>query len=107
MNDRQPSFKLVTQDGNKPYADGDRAQAKIVDSLQLKDKCRRDPSLIVVDVGAFLGNHRCSTKEHLDKPSSRLFRRIRVVCCSMWMSSASLRSATEYGCTNSNLHRTE
>ena len=58
MNDRQPSFKLVTQDGNKPYADGDRAQAKIVDSLQLRDKCQRDPSLVVVDVGAFLGNHR-------------------------------------------------
>ena len=108
MNDRQPSFKLATQDGNKPYADGDRAQAKVVDSLKLKDKCRRDPSLVVVDVGAFLGNHhRCSTKAHRDKHSSRLFRRIRVVCCSMWVSSVSLRSATKHGYTDPNLHRTE
>ena len=108
MNDRQPSFKLATLDGNKPYADGDRAQAKVVDSLQLKDKCRRDPSLVVVDVGAFLGNHhRCSTKAHLDQHSSRLFRRIRVVCCSMWVSSVSLRSATKHGGTDPNLHRTE
>lgn len=56
MNTRQPSFKLATSDGKKPYADGDRAQETVVNSLQLPDKCRRDPSLIVVDVGAFLGS---------------------------------------------------
>jgi hypothetical protein len=38
-------------------ADGDRAQATIVDSLQLVNKCQQDPSLIVVDVGGFLGNY--------------------------------------------------
>jgi hypothetical protein len=57
MNDRVPSFKLATIDGQKPYADGDRAQATIVDSLQLVNKCQQDPSLIVVDVGGFLGNY--------------------------------------------------
>ena len=57
MNDRVPSFKLATIDGQKPYADGDRAQATIVDSLQLASKCQQDPSLIVVDVGGFLGSY--------------------------------------------------
>lgn len=57
MNDRSPSFKLATIDGSKPYADGDRAQTAIVESLQLATKCKENPSLIVVDIGAFLGNH--------------------------------------------------
>ena len=55
MNGRRPFFKLATTDGNKPYADGDRAQDTVVNSLQLADQCKRDPSLIVVDIGAFLG----------------------------------------------------
>ena len=55
MDDRQPSYKLATLDGNKPDVNGDRAQATVVEHLQLVEKCRRDPSLIVVDVGAFLG----------------------------------------------------
>lgn len=55
MNSRTPVFKLATSDGKQPYADGDRAQGTVVESLQLADRCRRDPSLIVVDVGAFLG----------------------------------------------------
>jgi hypothetical protein len=57
MNDRLPSFKLATIHGGKPYADGDRAQATVIHSLQLVDKCKQDPSLIVVDVGALLGTH--------------------------------------------------
>jgi hypothetical protein len=64
MNDRLPSFKLATINGGKPYADGDRAQATVIHSLQLVDKCKQDPSLIVVDVGAFLGSH----SSHLNKP---------------------------------------
>ncbi|CAF3967224.1 unnamed protein product [Rotaria sp. Silwood2] len=55
MNDRVPVFKMATVDGQKPYADGDRAQATVINSLQLVEKCAQDPSLIVVDVGAFLG----------------------------------------------------
>ncbi len=57
INDRVPSFKLATADGQKPYADGDRAQATVVDSLELVRKCKQDPSLIVVDVGGFIGNY--------------------------------------------------
>jgi hypothetical protein len=57
MDDRKPVYKLVTIDGKKPYADGDRAQATVVKHLQLVENCKRDPSLIVVDIGAFLGNH--------------------------------------------------
>jgi hypothetical protein len=56
MNDRDPIYKLATLNGNKPYADGDRAQAAVVEHLELVHKCQRDPSLIVVDVGGFVGN---------------------------------------------------
>ncbi|CAF3926151.1 unnamed protein product, partial [Rotaria sordida] len=35
MNDRVPSFKLATNSGKPPYADGDRAQTAIINSLQL------------------------------------------------------------------------
>jgi hypothetical protein len=56
MNDRKPFYKLATFDGKKPYADGDRAQATVVQHLQLVENCKKDPSLIVVDVGAFLGD---------------------------------------------------
>jgi hypothetical protein len=56
MNDRKPFYKLATFNGRKPYANGDRAQAIVVKHLQLAEKCRQDPSLIVVDVGAFIGN---------------------------------------------------
>lgn len=55
MNDRVPSFKLASVSSEKPYADGDRAQATVVNSLQLVNRCKQDPSLIVVDVGGFLG----------------------------------------------------
>ncbi|CAF0963586.1 unnamed protein product [Rotaria sp. Silwood1] len=56
MNDRKPYYKLVTLDGKKPYADGDRAQAAVVEHLQLIKTCKEDPSLIVVDVGAYVGD---------------------------------------------------
>lgn len=56
MDDRQPFYKLTTLDGHKPYADGDRAQATVVKHLDLVKKCRNDSSLIVVDVGAYLGD---------------------------------------------------
>ena len=56
MNDRLPTFKLATSTGDKPYADGDRAQATVVNWLELPKKCKQDPSLIVVDIGAFYGN---------------------------------------------------
>jgi hypothetical protein len=64
MNDRVPSFKLATIDGHKPYADGDRAQATVINSLQLVSKCKQDPSLIVVDVGGFLGSYIFYLKKH-------------------------------------------
>jgi hypothetical protein len=57
MDDRVPSFKLATFDGQQPYADGDRAQATVINSLQLVKKCKEDPSFIVIDVGGFLGNN--------------------------------------------------
>ncbi|CAF0759726.1 unnamed protein product [Adineta ricciae] len=56
MDDRVPSYKLATESGDKPYADGDRAQAQALEELHLYETCQRDPSTIVVDVGAFLGD---------------------------------------------------
>ncbi|UJR32301.1 hypothetical protein I4U23_019765 [Adineta vaga] len=56
MDNRIPTYKLATQSGNKPYADGDRAQAKVLEEIHLYETCQRDPSTIVVDVGAFLGD---------------------------------------------------
>ena len=56
MDDRQPFYKLVTLEGRKPYADGDRAQGTVIKHLQLVENCKQNPSLIVVDVGAYIGN---------------------------------------------------
>ncbi|CAF5179157.1 unnamed protein product [Rotaria magnacalcarata] len=68
MNDRKPTYKLVTLNGRKPYADGDRAQAVVVEHLQLVNTCQEDPSLIVVDIGAFVGNlHRKYNKNMKEK----------------------------------------
>lgn len=55
MDDRVPSYKLATMSHNKPYADGDHAQAKVLEELRLYETCQKDPSTLVVDVGAFLG----------------------------------------------------
>lgn len=88
MNDRKPSYKLVTLNGEKPYADGDRAQATVVEHLQLVDQCQEDPSLIVVDIGAYLGNLTCTiqkTGENYDCLS--MFRRLWFICSSMWLPS--------------------
>ena len=61
MNDTLPFFKLATIEGHKPHADGDRAQQRIMKNLRLQDKCRRDPSILVADVGAFLGKYDTSS----------------------------------------------
>ncbi len=65
MNDRLPFFKLASNYHRTPYADGDRAQATVIRSLQLVDKCKQDPSLIVVDVGALLGTHSSYFNKHM------------------------------------------
>jgi hypothetical protein len=53
MNDRFPSYQLATRNGSKPYTNG--PQAKLIDSLHLYDKCQKDSSTIIADVGANLG----------------------------------------------------
>jgi hypothetical protein len=55
MDDRVPSYKLIIRSEDKLYAEGNRAQAKVLEELRLYEICQRDPSTIVVDVGAFLG----------------------------------------------------
>ena len=98
MNDRVPFYELATIDGNKPYADGDRAQATIFHSLQLTQKCKQDPSLIVVDIGGFLG--RCTYSPCIliihNMPIS-LHRRLWTLCSCMWLSRVHFRSPTRNG----------
>jgi hypothetical protein len=103
MDERQPFYKLATVDGKKPDVNGDRAQATVVKHLQLVDKCRRDPSLIVVDVGAFLGRMglfpqpNCCRRSLPDTNVSHFrltHRRFRIVCSGVRLSSLSIRSAT-------------
>ena len=66
MNDRKPYYNLATFNGRKPYADGDRAQATVVKHLNLVESCRNDPSLIIVDIGGFIGNIYKSQKQIKD-----------------------------------------
>lgn len=88
MDDRQPVYKLATLNGQRPYADGDRAQGTVVQQLQLVDKCREDPSLIVVDVGAYIGNNHHHRRK---SPGLTIIyfssRRFWIICSSMWLSS--------------------
>ncbi|CAF1017896.1 unnamed protein product [Rotaria magnacalcarata] len=77
MNDRKPTYKLVTLNGRKPYADGDRAQAVVVEHLQLVNTCQEDPSLIVVDIGAFVGDFglyaaACGCQVYLFEPQPKM-----------------------------------
>ena len=100
MNDRQPVYKLVTLDGGKPYADGDRAQGTVVEYLQLVQKCREDPSLIVVDIGAYIGENHNNPSQITD--SLVASRRFWIICSCMWLSSLHVRSSTKYGRFNRN-----
>ncbi|CAF3046997.1 unnamed protein product [Rotaria sp. Silwood2] len=54
MNDRMPSYRLATRNGSKPFTGG--ARATIFEKLQLYDTCKKDTSILVVDVGAKLGD---------------------------------------------------
>ncbi|UJR32302.1 hypothetical protein I4U23_019766 [Adineta vaga] len=55
MSDRVPSFELATKKGDRPSSESDRAYGKLLDELHLQDVCQQDPTTIVVDVGAGLG----------------------------------------------------
>jgi FkbM family methyltransferase len=55
MNDRMTVYRLATKYGDMPYGASDHAQAKLLEELHLYEVCQRDPSTIVVDVGAGLG----------------------------------------------------
>ncbi|CAF0959224.1 unnamed protein product [Adineta ricciae] len=54
--ERAPVFRLATEDGEKPSGEGYLSQNAVVDHLNLVERCRKDPSLTVVDIGALLGN---------------------------------------------------
>ncbi|CAF0924744.1 unnamed protein product [Adineta steineri] len=56
MNDRAPAYNLAVPPDERPFADPDRAQARLLEQLHFFDTCRRDPSTIVVHIGAYLGD---------------------------------------------------
>ena len=55
INDRQPSFRLYVYEGYETNAPRFRAQAKLLDDVKLHDRCQQNPRLIVVDIGASVG----------------------------------------------------
>ncbi|CAF0749608.1 unnamed protein product [Rotaria sordida] len=54
MDDRTPLYQLATRNGSKPFTGG--ARTKLFEIVRLHDTCRTNTSLIVVDVGANLGD---------------------------------------------------
>lgn len=52
----EPYYFLVNTKYEFPHVDGDSAQEYVIDSLNLKSKCKKDPSTVVVDIGGFLGD---------------------------------------------------
>ena len=55
INDRQPSFRLYAYEGYESNAPRHRAQAKLLDDVKLYDRCQQNPRLLVVDIGASVG----------------------------------------------------
>ena len=55
MSDRKPLYKLATIYNQQLHVHEHRVLASVIKYLKLSEKCRDDPSLIVVDVGAFVG----------------------------------------------------
>ena len=53
--DRSPTYQIATKDGERPNVKGYHAETKLLENLRLMEVCSRDPSTIVVDVGAYLG----------------------------------------------------
>lgn len=73
VNDRRPVYRLATLDGRKPEVNGDQAQATVVEHLKLAEQCQRDPSLIVVDVGAYVGKTITDERSNRNVRTSLLF----------------------------------
>ena len=51
-----PPFYVASHEEGPPFVDGDMAQSTILEQLDLWARCREDPSLLVVDVGGYLGD---------------------------------------------------
>lgn len=55
INDREPSYKLVTYEGYQFPLERNRAQTELLSSLKLKEKCSNETNTTILDVGASLG----------------------------------------------------
>jgi hypothetical protein len=83
MNNRMAVYRLATKFGDIPYGASDQGQAKLLEELHLYEVCQRDPSTIVVDVGAGLG--RIIKYISVSKKKTFFSRRFWYVCSSMWL----------------------
>ncbi|CAF1210529.1 unnamed protein product [Rotaria sordida] len=56
INDRLPTYKLVTYQGYEFPLKRNRAQTVLINHLKLHEKCQQNPNTTVFDIGASLGN---------------------------------------------------
>ncbi|CAF3556804.1 unnamed protein product [Rotaria sp. Silwood1] len=56
INDRQPTYKLVTYQGYEFPLKRNRAQTVLINQIKLYQKCQQYPNTTVFDIGASLGN---------------------------------------------------
>ncbi|CAF3633446.1 unnamed protein product, partial [Rotaria sp. Silwood2] len=57
INDRQPTYKLVTYEGYEFPLKRNRAQTILINQLNLYEKCQKYPNTTIFDIGASLGNY--------------------------------------------------
>ncbi|CAF4328301.1 unnamed protein product, partial [Rotaria sordida] len=55
INDRLPTYKLVTYQGYEFPLKRNRAQTVLINHLKLQEKCQQNPNTTVFDIGASLG----------------------------------------------------
>ena len=82
IDERSPSYRLATKSGDKPIGISDQGQARLLDELHLREVCQREPSTIVVDVGAGLGR---IIYIIVSIKSCFFSRRFWSLCSSMWL----------------------
>jgi FkbM family methyltransferase len=49
-------FYVLAKETTFPRVDGDESQQKVIDLINLKEKCKEDPNTTVVDIGGYYGD---------------------------------------------------
>lgn len=55
INDREPTYKLVTYEGYKFPLERNFAQTILTNQLELNKICKENPNITIIDIGASLG----------------------------------------------------